>query len=137
MGGFPSVEEPYPASYSALAEPARAPEKTGEIARIAEKRVALRSQRLLRFFLLFVAQRLDRVQARGLEGGVHPEEDADRGGEAEADRERPPRQRDREARDQVDGPADAGAEGDADQAAERGQERRLHQELEQDLGAAR
>ena len=53
-----------------------------------------------------------------LNGGVHAEEDADRGREAEADRERPPRQRDGEARHEVDGPADAAAERDAEQAAE-------------------
>ena len=59
---------------------------------------------------LFVAQRFDRVEARRLEGGIHAEEDADRRREAEADGERPPRQRDREARDQVDAPADGAAE---------------------------
>src|SRR4051794_30670896 len=61
---------------------------------------------------LFVPQRFDRIQPRRLERGIHAEEDADGRREADADRERPPRQGNREAGEQVHGPADAGAEAD-------------------------
>src|SRR5262245_28698837 len=66
---------------------------------------------------LFVAEGFDRIEARGFERGVHPEENADRGREAQADGERPPRQRDGEAGDQVDSPANGAAENDAKDAA--------------------
>src|SRR5215831_15858306 len=78
---------------------------------------------------LFIAERLDGIQPRGLERGVHAEEQPDRRGKAEAERECPPRQRDRETRRDVHGPPQTGAERDADHAAERGEKRRLHQEL--------
>src|SRR5207244_277064 len=83
---------------------------------------------------LLVSERLDRIQPRRLEGGIHSEEDADRCREPEADRKRPPRQRDREPRRRVNGPADSRPEDDADQSAERRQERRFHQKLKEDPG---
>src|SRR5437588_12995064 len=83
-----------------------------------------------------VSERFDGIQTRRLEGGIHAEENADRRRVAEADRERPPWERDGEAGEQMDGPADAGVEADADPAAERGEKRRLHEKLKQDLGAA-
>ena len=54
---------------------------------------------------LFVSQRFDRIETRCFECGIHPEEDADRCREADADRERPPRQRNREAGDEVHAPS--------------------------------
>src|SRR5438093_3521679 len=63
---------------------------------------------------LLVSERFDRVEARSLERGIHPEEDSDRRRESESDRERPPRQRDGEARRRMNGVADGCPEGDAD-----------------------
>src|SRR5476649_2560643 len=40
-----------------------------------------------KFIRLFVAQGVDRIEARGFERGIDPEEEADGGGEAEADGE--------------------------------------------------
>src|SRR5471032_176028 len=62
------------------------------------------------FIRLFVAEGFDRIEARGFERGIHAEEDPDGGREPEADRVRPPGQRHGEARDEVDGEADAAAE---------------------------
>ena len=50
---------------------------------------------------LLVPQGFDRIEARRANGRHHAEEDADGGREAEADRERPPRQRDGEAGGEV------------------------------------
>src|SRR4051812_23293603 len=55
---------------------------------------------------LLVTEGFDRIEPRRLEGGIHAEEDPDRRGKSNADGERPPGQRDRKARDQVDRPAD-------------------------------
>src|SRR5512139_644954 len=85
---------------------------------------------------LLVSQRLDGVQPRGADCGEHPEEDADRGGEPEAEGERPPRQRDGEAREVVNADADRRAEHDAQDAAGRGEHDGLEEELPQDLPAA-
>src|SRR5881396_3046745 len=41
---------------------------------------------------LLVSERLDRIQARRFEGGVHPEKQTDRSGESEADGKGPPGQ---------------------------------------------
>ncbi len=60
--------------------------------------------------VLFVPERFDGIETGGLEGGVHPEEDADRGREAEANGKRPPRERDREAGGEMDDEADQAAE---------------------------
>ena len=86
---------------------------------------------------LFVTERFDGVQTRGLEGGVHAEKDADRGGEADADGKGPPGQRDGEPGDPVDRQPDEAPEGDAEDAAGEGEDGRFHQELKQDLQAAR
>src|SRR5690606_8953556 len=84
---------------------------------------------------LFVAERFDRIEARGADGRDHAEEDADARREADADGERPPRQRDGEPGEQVYGKPDERSEADAEQAAGRREENRLEQELPQDLHA--
>ena len=83
-----------------------------------------------------VPERFDRIHSRGFDRREQAEEDADPGGEADAEREGPPGQRDREARDPVDDQADAAAKDDPEDAAGGGQERGFDQELPQDLAAA-
>src|SRR5713101_5229507 len=84
----------------------------------------------------FVSKRLDRIQARGLAGGVE-EDAADTGGEAERERdrlgchERPPLG---EVADQLGAPD---AERDADASADHRERHRLDQELEHDVAPAR
>src|SRR6476620_1063817 len=62
---------------------------------------------------LFVSQRFDRIHTGRTPGRQHPEEDAHRGREPEPERERPPRQRDRETRQYIDQQADRAAEQDS------------------------
>src|SRR5476651_2266571 len=138
MGGSPLFLE-YPASYAAVAAPASRAEdigfgvpgsavqgSSGGFGVPVSAFVSGPRRRTLNaeFGTLnqepsFVTQCLDRIEARRLEGGIHTEEDADRRREADADRERPPRQRDGEARREVHHPAEHGAEGHADEAAGR------------------
>src|SRR5262245_3165483 len=66
---------------------------------------------------LLVAEGFDRIEPGGFDRRIHAEKEADRRREAQPDGERPPGQRDRESREQVNGPADATAEQDAEHAA--------------------
>src|SRR5258708_27783781 len=86
---------------------------------------------------LLVPQGFNRIESRRLERGEQPEEDADARRESNPQRERPPRQRDGEARQPVDAEADAAAEKNPQQASHRRQEDGFDQELPQDLAAAR
>ena len=76
--------------------------ESGRARKNRKARRASREVRRLARSALLVPQRLDRVEARRPDGRHHAEEDADAGREAEADRERPPGQRDREAGGQAD-----------------------------------
>src|SRR5262245_49047890 len=82
---------------------------------------------------LLVSERLDGVEARGLDGGIHPEEDADASRKAEPNGKGPPGERNGEARDQVNSPADTRAQGDPEHAAHQREEGGLGEELEEDL----
>src|SRR3990172_8858132 len=78
---------------------------------------------------LLVPQSLDRIESRRADGGHHAEEDADAGGEADANGEGPPGQRDGEAGEPMHAEADAAADEDAEHAAGGRQEDGLEQEL--------
>src|ERR1700693_1422534 len=85
---------------------------------------------------LLVPQGFDRVEARGLHGGIEAEEDADRERDHEADQDRPERGLGRErVEGLLDGGRDGDADADADRAAEKRQSRRLGQELQHDVAA--
>src|SRR5678816_20177 len=86
--------------------------------------------------VLFVAERLDGVQAGGPDGGDHAEEDAHTGREADADGEGPPGQRDGETAQRVNGETDPRTEEDSEDPARRGEEHRLEQKLPEDLDAS-
>src|SRR6202162_2501756 len=85
---------------------------------------------------VLVPQGFDRVEARGLHGGIEAEEDADRERDHEADQDRPERGLGRErVEGLLDGGRDGDADADADRAAEKRQSRRLGQELQHDVAA--
>ena len=69
--------------------------------------------------------------------GYMPKKMPTRGGEAEAEREGPPRQRHREPGDEVHAEADGAAKHDPEHAADRRQHRRFRQELKQHFSPAR
>src|SRR5688572_27613423 len=66
--------------------------------------------------LLFTSQRLDGVQRRGARRGIHPEEQPDRGGDADAEDHRPQLEPRREGRDGGNAHRRQEAERDADDA---------------------
>src|ERR1044072_9570000 len=68
--------------------------------------------------LLFTAQCLDGVQRRGARCGIHPEEQSDGGGDADAEDDRPRLEPGRQRRHGGDGHRGQEAERDADDAAE-------------------
>src|SRR5258708_10938733 len=70
-----------------------------------------------RFAILFVSERFNRIEPRRFEGREEAEENSPARGEADAEREGPPRQRDREGRQPVDAEANGAAEEAPDQAA--------------------
>src|SRR6185436_3041887 len=67
---------------------------------------------------LFTAERLDRIQRRGTRRGVHPEEQADAGRDADAEHDRPRLEPSRKRRDGGDADRGEESERDADHAAE-------------------
>src|SRR5258708_14864378 len=100
-----------------------------EAARTAAKRL-----------VLLVAQRLDRMQARGPHRRIEAEDDADRDGHADGDRDRPRGDEDRDLRrggDLVHDDSQAPAEEDPRAAAVAGEADRLDAELREDVATAR
>ena len=86
---------------------------------------------------LFVAQRADRIQVRGLRGGQDAETYADRSRESKRERDGPPRRmRGRKVRNQRCGErAESVADRETGDAAEQAEHERLEQELQQDVDA--
>src|SRR5688572_31314091 len=85
--------------------------------------------------LLFTAQCLDGVERRGARRGIHPEEEPDGCGNADAEHDRPRLEPRRQRGDRRDGHGGQEPEGDADDAAEDRQRDRLGEHLRQDVGA--
>src|ERR1700675_2834780 len=87
---------------------------------------------------LLVAQGFYGIEPRGLDGGVHAEEEADAHGDAHGENDGPKRDRRRQAGySKVDQEADTTTEQDADDAARAGEDDRFGQKLPDDVAAPR
>ena len=82
---------------------------------------------------LLVPECFDWIEARRTYGGHHSEEKADGCRESQADGERPPRKRDREAGRETDCHTNAAANENAEDASHQGQDGSFGEELQQNL----
>src|SRR5262245_31246591 len=104
------------------------------LARIAWKAMPTPSRTSIATPLL-LPQRHDRIELRGARGGIDAEEEADRGGHDEAERDRPGLDGGRKRRRRADEERDRDAGQDAEDPAEQRQDHRLAQELHREVGA--